>query len=120
MRILQAFAICVLLTACATKPIETVYVPTPAKPPEPIDCGTTPSYEPATTYEVDPTSIKDQTGTTWVALTPEHYRNLSLNYQSALAAMKGKNSVIAFYRDCLKAYNQRLEARRAAAESDAN
>jgi hypothetical protein len=65
-------------------------------------CNQPPAADPIVMREVDPVVIKDSYGISWVAITPKHYENLSLNTQETLKHIKQQNAVIEYYRECYK------------------
>lgn len=102
---LLTFAILLWLVGCTNNP--TVYIPIVQKPP-PVICGSEP-HAPSITYlQVEPYACP-QGESNKVCLTAKHYENLSVNIQAAIAALKAKNALILFYRDCLKRHNEQIE-----------
>jgi len=72
----------------------------------PVQCPEPPQARPVTPLPVEPVAMVDRDGIPWVALTPKHYENLSLNSQEVLRYIKDKNAQVQYYRECIESHNR--------------
>ena len=82
----------------------------------PVICPTPAQPNPIIPVTVEPKVIKDQAEVAWIAMTPQHYENLSVNTQESISYIRDQNGVIQYYRSCIDDFNQRIEELKTEAE----
>lgn len=65
-----------------------------------ITCPNPPLVHPVSLKQVEPTVIIDKYDIIWVALTPKHYENLSMNMAELLRFINDRSSIIKYYQEC--------------------
>lgn len=97
----------IFMVGCTTAPPKIVPV---VQVPPPLYCGTPPATPPLNILPTEPKAIFDANGLAWVGFVPKHYENMGINMEALLFTLTAKNEIIKFYKKCIVAYNQMLEA----------
>jgi len=87
-----------LLGACSLAPVRDVNVTA-----ERINtCTNPPKADKVTPLDVEFKVIQDKYGIWWIAITPKHYENLSINHKGLVGHIKQKNAIVEYYKSCYK------------------
>lgn len=97
----------IFMVGCQSAPTKIVPV---IQTPPPLHCGIPPATPPLNILPTDPKAIFDADKVAWVGFTPKHYENMGVNTEALLFTLTAKNEIIKFYKKCIAAYNQALEA----------